>query len=494
MRRPDPATYESMIAWLESELDRNATPYTPPPGLHRLNRTEYANSIRDLLDLPIDPAKYLPSDDSTSGFDNIAGALGISSTLVEAYVTAAQKISRLALGEPEEPTLVVYRAPRGHDAGLSHRRAAVRHARRPAGRAPVSLRRRIHDHDHADLRRQHDAHRLWIGALRADRSPAGRRSAGADGLERRRTRASDRLSRRACRPHHERATGWARSVLRRPRRRADARATHATAGAHKVGATFLATQYAPLLDLDRRFRRSTIQTGPTPGYTFFPHVGTIRIEGPYSAVQRDRFREPAEDLRLHAGPSGRRRRVRPANRRRISPRSAFRRPATAADVDSLMDVLSPRTPRKGLRARHRDGARARAGLAAIHLSHRRGAGERGRGPDVSHQRHRFGFAPLVLPVEQPARRRAAEGRGAGTSQGSGRPRTAGAPDARASEGESAVGELRGPVAEPARPRQRRARARCSIPTSTIRSVRRCAPRSRCCSTASSARIVRSPSC
>jgi len=69
MRRPDPATYESMSAWLESELDRNATPYTPPPGLHRLNRTEYANSIRDLLDLPIDPAKYLPSDDSTSGFE-----------------------------------------------------------------------------------------------------------------------------------------------------------------------------------------------------------------------------------------------------------------------------------------------------------------------------------------------------------------------------------------------------------------------------------------
>ncbi|TLZ44601.1 MAG: DUF1587 domain-containing protein, partial [Gammaproteobacteria bacterium] len=110
LRRPDPATYQAMVDWLESELDRDAPPYTPAPGLHRLNRTEYANSIQDLLDLPIDPAKYLPSDDSTSGFDNIAGALGISSTLVEAYVTAAQKISRLALGEPEDPTLVVYRA------------------------------------------------------------------------------------------------------------------------------------------------------------------------------------------------------------------------------------------------------------------------------------------------------------------------------------------------------------------------------------------------
>src|SRR5262245_24954008 len=109
MRRPDPATFDAMITWLEDALDRGAAPYTPPPGLHRLNRTEYANSISDLLDLPIDPAKYLPSDDSTSGFDNIAGALGISSTLLDAYVTAAQKISRMALGEPEAPTLVVYR-------------------------------------------------------------------------------------------------------------------------------------------------------------------------------------------------------------------------------------------------------------------------------------------------------------------------------------------------------------------------------------------------
>src|SRR5687768_5182632 len=109
MPRPDPVAYQGMAAWIEQELDRQAKPYTPPPGLHRLNRTEYANVIEDLLDLEIDPSKYLPSDDSTSGFDNIAGALGISSTLVEAYVSAAQKISRLALGYAEQPTLAVYR-------------------------------------------------------------------------------------------------------------------------------------------------------------------------------------------------------------------------------------------------------------------------------------------------------------------------------------------------------------------------------------------------
>ncbi|HEX5110491.1 MAG TPA: DUF1587 domain-containing protein, partial [Vicinamibacterales bacterium] len=111
MKRPDPAVYESMITYLENTLDRQATPFMPPPGLHRLNRTEYVNVVRDLLDISIDPSKYLPNDDATRGFDNIAGTLGLSSTLVEAYVTAAQHISRLAVGEVEPPSLVVYRTP-----------------------------------------------------------------------------------------------------------------------------------------------------------------------------------------------------------------------------------------------------------------------------------------------------------------------------------------------------------------------------------------------
>ena len=111
-RRPDRCRLRGAAShgW---RMSSTGTPqvHVPPPGLHRLNRTEYANAIRDLLDLEIDPAKYLPSDDSTHGFDNIAGALGISSTLVEAYVSAAGKISRLAIGEARDAGLVVYRAP-----------------------------------------------------------------------------------------------------------------------------------------------------------------------------------------------------------------------------------------------------------------------------------------------------------------------------------------------------------------------------------------------
>src|SRR5436309_3209103 len=75
-RRPDKAAYTGFVTWLESELDRTAAPYAPPPGLHRLNRTEYGNVIRDVLDLDVDVASLLPSDDSTHGFDNIAAAQG----------------------------------------------------------------------------------------------------------------------------------------------------------------------------------------------------------------------------------------------------------------------------------------------------------------------------------------------------------------------------------------------------------------------------------
>ena len=75
MPRPDRAGYEGMIEWLENELDRHAVTNLPPPGLHRLNRTEYANAIRDLLALSVDPGTFVPPDDSTRGFDNVAAGL-----------------------------------------------------------------------------------------------------------------------------------------------------------------------------------------------------------------------------------------------------------------------------------------------------------------------------------------------------------------------------------------------------------------------------------
>jgi mono/diheme cytochrome c family protein len=101
--RPEKAAHDAFAAWLESELDRHATT-RPNPGrtepFHRLNRAEYRNAVRDLLDLDVDVASLLPADDVSYGFDNIAGVLKMSPTLMERYLVAAQKVSRLAVGTP----------------------------------------------------------------------------------------------------------------------------------------------------------------------------------------------------------------------------------------------------------------------------------------------------------------------------------------------------------------------------------------------------------
>jgi mono/diheme cytochrome c family protein len=102
VRRPDEAGYDALAAWLETRIDRAALA-APNPGhplLHRLNRAEYANAIRDLLDLEVDVTVLLPADDSAYGFDNISDALGVSPALQERYLSAAEKISEAALGDP----------------------------------------------------------------------------------------------------------------------------------------------------------------------------------------------------------------------------------------------------------------------------------------------------------------------------------------------------------------------------------------------------------
>jgi len=112
--RPAPAARETFTASLEAALDRLAARRLDPgaPALHRLNRAEYANVIRDLLALDVDVSALLPPDDSAAGFDNIADVLTVSPALIEGYIAAAAKISRLALGDPSIGLdRAVYRVP-----------------------------------------------------------------------------------------------------------------------------------------------------------------------------------------------------------------------------------------------------------------------------------------------------------------------------------------------------------------------------------------------
>jgi len=114
MPRPDAAAVNGFVTWLESSLDRAAVAKTDPGRLplHRLNRTEYGNAVRDLLALDIDPSALLPADDESDGFDNIADVLKTSPSLLEQYLTASSKISALAVGDSKtKPVSEVYHVP-----------------------------------------------------------------------------------------------------------------------------------------------------------------------------------------------------------------------------------------------------------------------------------------------------------------------------------------------------------------------------------------------
>ena len=105
MPRPEQPTYDSIVKYIETGRDKlaEAKPNPGRPTLHRFNRTEYGNAIRDLLALDVDVAELLPADDLGYGFDNIGDVLQVSPVLLERYLSAARKIARTAVGDMNTP-------------------------------------------------------------------------------------------------------------------------------------------------------------------------------------------------------------------------------------------------------------------------------------------------------------------------------------------------------------------------------------------------------
>jgi hypothetical protein len=296
-----------------------------------LNRTEYANAIRDLLNLDIDVAKYLPSDDS-SGFDNMAGTLTVSSTLVDAYVGAAQKISRLAMGEPVTPSLYVYRSPEDssqdyHVEGLpfgTRGGVLLDYIFPSEGEYTVTITPIFGDNmsptgfgsvECEKVEVLLDGERIqlvdWQGGRGGGvgsncggggtRGGGGNRGGGAGGAGAAGAAAGGAAAGQfpgrggaAAAGTGGAAQGGGAGAAAGGQGGAGNRGGggggmrvrfKTSAGPHQLGVTFLATNFAPLLDYNKHFMRDTVQTGPTPGFTFFPHIGTVRIEGPFNAVK-----------------------------------------------------------------------------------------------------------------------------------------------------------------------------------------------------------------
>ena len=258
--RPDAAQQARFVSYLETTLDRHAAANPNPgrPALHRLNRTEYANAIRDLLALEVDADALLPADDSSFGFDNIAGSLGISPVLLERYVAAAGKISRSAIGDLSMPSRQEKYVVRGdltqndHIAGL-----------------PFGTRGGMLIEHHFPV----DAEYL----IRADLVARGGRMFGSN---------NGRSEQLEVLLDGERIALY--DLAEYDAEQGVQIEMFVTAGPHVLGAAFIKKNHAPVEDVYRPFEFSLFEPAidPDPYWTFVPHLGSLTVTGPFNPTGR----------------------------------------------------------------------------------------------------------------------------------------------------------------------------------------------------------------
>jgi Protein of unknown function (DUF1592)/Protein of unknown function (DUF1588)/Protein of unknown function (DUF1587)/Protein of unknown function (DUF1585)/Protein of unknown function (DUF1595)/Planctomycete cytochrome C len=311
--RPPLPDYESLRDWLENEVDRVAAARSTPGSvvLHRLNRTEYANAIRDLLGLQIDTTTLLPPDDSANGFDNIAGSLTISPTLIESYTTAAARVVRMAVGSSKSPVEATYVA--SSDASQTQRLDGM-----PFGTRGGIVARHIFP---ADGEYKFSVQNFGVGSF----IPGEQLALIIDG---------------------ERAHVWPyRGVGLAVGMTAETDGTleitvPVRAGSRIVGATFLATNYRPSLDIIRDYDRKSLENNTIPQMQHYPAIGYVRIQGPFNAER------PADSASRRKVFTCRPKPASPANesecaRQILTPlaRRAYRRPPTAEEIATLLSFF-----------------------------------------------------------------------------------------------------------------------------------------------------------
>jgi mono/diheme cytochrome c family protein len=307
MPKPPVATMQSLISYMESEMDRTAVTYVPPPGLHRMNRTEYTNAVRDVLGLQVDATKFLPADDSTRGFDNIAGALTLSPALMEAYLSAAGKISRLAVGDINTPTQSVFEVPA--DTAQNYHINGLPFGTR--GGILIKYQFPVEGDYTFKVKGVTGYFQAVLGGVKGEQLEVM--------IDGERVHLFD----------------WDKDISNTTGNGKATPKIHVKAGLHTLGVTFLATNDVPDSELNRPFQRTMNTPGSIPGFQFYPHVGQVWIEGPYNpkgandtAARKKIFvcrPESAKDE--------------PACARQIIStlvKHAFRRPSTGQDVSNLM--------------------------------------------------------------------------------------------------------------------------------------------------------------
>jgi hypothetical protein len=311
--RPDAAAKAQFLAYLERELDARARAEPNPgrPALHRVNRAEYANAIRDLLALTIDATALLPADDSSHGFDNVAGSLGVSPVLLERYVAAAGKISRLAIGDTTMPDRQEKYLVPGDLTQNEHLPGM-----------PFGTRGGAEFSHHFPV----DAEYI----VRADLVERGGRMFGAN-LGKTEHLEVTLDGARILLADLAEYTVESGAAIRLP----------VKAGTHSIGAAFIKKNHAPVEDIIQPFEFSLFEPAVDgdPDWTFVPHLASLSVTGPYAVTG--------------VGDTASRERIfvcRPANEREQEPCArtivetlatrAFRHPVDREQLSTLMDFYA----------------------------------------------------------------------------------------------------------------------------------------------------------
>jgi cytochrome c551/c552 len=348
-RRPDRPSLDAFAASVETALDHVAAA-NPNPGrtpLHRMNRGEYANAIRDLLAVDVDPATLLPADDSSGGFDNIADVLGVSPALLERYVSAAAKISRLAVGDPETAPLDVTYTVKG-DLTQTETLDGL-----PLGTRGGTLIRHNFPLDGEYLIKL-SLSKLSFGQVFGE---------GAEGqelevtLDRQRVKLYklDEVAMFFMReipgspiPHNDPLTDPTEErVKMTPDVRLEFR-LKVTAGPKTIGVAFLQKSYDAIEDLVHRPAASTFDSniGMQYGYSTVPHLARVDVTGPYKATGPGDTPSRRRIFVCHPNTAAD---EIPCARQILSNmvRRAFRREPAEADLESLLSFYQQEKTRTG---------------------------------------------------------------------------------------------------------------------------------------------------
>ena len=311
--RPSDEEVDEFVSALEAGLD-GAAASEPNPGrkpIHRLNRAEYANSIRDLLALDIDPAEFLPSDASTHGFDNIAEVLGVSTTLMEGYVRSASKISRMAVGDPEmSPVEETYQLPQGF--------SQMKHVEG----TPFGTRGGIAVTHHFPLDGEYifkiKFYHLSGGPLFGQTSPGEQIDVAING---------------------ERVALLDITTTMKPDQYLRMGPIRVKAGPQRVSASFIQRAAGPVQDFHAPFEYalSNLTTGSILGFTGLPHLKTLNIGGPYKVEGRGNTPSRTKIFVCRPANAGE---ELPCATKIISSlaRQAYRRPVSDVDLEPLLEL------------------------------------------------------------------------------------------------------------------------------------------------------------